>query len=224
LEGTFERRPNRYLAWVRVQEQSVAVHVPDPGRMQELLVPNRRVWVSPAVPSETRSTKFTLAIVELDNILVSINTLVPNQLVHRALVARALAPFESYSDVRTEVTHGRSRFDFVLSGTSGQCIVEVKSVGWVQNRVGLFPDAVSARATRHVKELTELRREGARTAIVFVAQRRDVDAIQPARDVDPAFATALKTARSLGVEVYGYRCDVSLSGIGLEQSVPIEEA
>jgi sugar fermentation stimulation protein A len=59
---------------------------------------------------------------------------------------------------------------------------------------------------------------------VFVAQRRGVDAIQPARDVDPAFATALKTARSLGVEVYGYRCDVSLSGIGLEQSVPIEEA
>ncbi|HQE61256.1 MAG TPA: DNA/RNA nuclease SfsA [Candidatus Latescibacteria bacterium] len=232
LEAVFERRPNRYLAWVRLRDgnasESVPVHVPDPGRMRELLLPGRRVWVAPAsARANPRTTQFTLAIVESPAsaggaaTFVSVNTIIPNKLISRALLDRALPEFEGFTDVRAEVPHGRSRFDFVLTSATASCVLEVKSVSLTHGRTGLFPDAVSARATRHVGELAGLCQRGERAAVLFVAQRNDVDEIRPAEEIDPVFASAMKDAKKAGVDFFGFRCEVSLDGIRLGSPVPV---
>ena len=208
--------------------ESIPVHVPDPGRMRELLLPGRRVWVAPAsAPTGPRTTRFTLALAESPASergaasLVSVNTLIPNRLVAQALHERALPQFAGFPDVRAEVPHGHSRFDFVLSAGEARCVVEVKSVSLVNGRCGLFPDAVSARATRHVEELAGLRQRGERAAVLFVAQRNDVDEIRPAEEIDPVFASAMKNAKKAGVDFFGFRCEVSLNGIRLGAPVPV---
>ncbi len=195
--------------------------------MRELLFPGRRVWVAPASErAAPRTTQFTLALVESPApsggaaSLVSVNTLIPNRLVAQALRACSLPQFHEYTDVRAEVPHGHSRFDFVLSAGEARCVVEVKSVNLVNGRCGLFPDAVSARATRHVQELAALRQRGTRAAALFVAQRDDVDEIRPAEEIDPEFSAAISQACADGVECYGYRCSVSLEGIRLAGEVP----
>ena len=196
--------------------------------MRELLFPGRRVWVAPASERATpRTTQFTLALVESPApsggaaSLVSVNTLIPNRLVAQALRACSLPQFHEYTDVRAEVPHGHSRFDFVLSAGEARCVVEVKSVNLVNGRCGLFPDAVSARATRHVQELAALRQRGTRAAALFVAQRDDIDEIRPAEEIDPAFASAMINAKGAGVDFFGFRCEVSLNGIRFGAPVPV---
>jgi len=222
-EAIFLSRPNRFVAWVElVGGHVVKAHVGDPGRMVDLLVPGRRAYVR-HVPSTTRATEYDLMLVEYQGILVSVNTLMPNRLAAAALRGRRWEEFATCNAVRAEARRGRSRFDFELAdGTGGRVIVEVKSVGLMRDGIGWFPDAVTARGRRHVEELAALRREGTRTAIVFIAQRPDVEAIRSAADIDPAFAEALRRASADGVELYGWRCAVSRSGIRLDRRVPVE--
>jgi sugar fermentation stimulation protein A len=98
--------------------------------------------------------------------------------------------------------------------------LEVKSVTLVEDGIALFPDAVTARGARHVRELTERQREGHPAAILFVAQREDVREIRAAASIDPAFAGALQEAVEAGVRVLGRRCRVDLDGVRLLDPVP----
>ena len=228
-EAAFLNRPNRYLAWVERAGEAIKAHVPDPGRMRELLLPGRRVYVRDAGDAPNRSTRYDLVLVEYQAaagdetpVLVSVDAQLPNRLVKMALHARRWDEFAGYDEVRAEVREGASRFDFVLTRGRERCIVEVKSVGMMRDGVGWFPDAVTARGRRHVEELAALRRTGTRAAVVFVAQRSDVRAIRPAPDIDLEFARALSTAVADGVETYGWRTAVSLAGIELESRVPVE--
>ena len=148
--------------------------------------------------------------------------LVPAEILKAALQARIWHEFAGYDQVRAEVRYGKSRFDFVVARGDDTCIVEVKSVGLMRDGVGWFPDAVTARGRRHIEELAALRRAGTRTAVVFIAQRQDVSAIQPAADIDPAFAATLWHAVGEGLEVYGWRTAVTLDGIRLDTRVPVE--
>lgn len=219
--AAFQSRPNRYLAWVLLDGASVAAHVSDPGRMKELLVPGRQVYVRRVERISERKTVYDLVLVDYDGVLVSIDTLVPNRLVRQALQAGLFPAFKGYTAVRAEVRHGKSRFDFQLSGPPGDCVVEVKSVGWMRDGIGWFPDAVTARGARHMDELAKLRRKGTRTAVIFVAQRSDLREIRVDSEVDPEFARALRRAAEAGVEVYGWRCAVTLTGVRLDCEVPV---
>ena len=226
-EATFLERPNRYLALVECAGAVVEVHVPDPGRMKDLLVPGCAVHIRDAAGARTgtRRTKYDLVLAACQStdgsILVSVNSLLPNRLVKEALESRRWSEFARYETVRPEVTHGSSRFDFELSSGDDRCFIEVKSVGMMRDGVGWFPDAVTARGRRHVEELTGMRQSGLRTAVVFVAQRSDVSAIRAADDIDPKFAAALAEAARAGVELIGWRTSVSLAGVSLVARVPV---
>ncbi|MEJ2187449.1 MAG: DNA/RNA nuclease SfsA [Gemmatimonadota bacterium] len=123
---------------------------------------------------------------------------------------------------RREVPLGRSRIDFLLSRPDGRRLaLEVKSVTLVVDGVGLFPDAVTARGARHVRELTELAgRDGWEAAILFVLQRDDARRVHAAASIDPAFAEALAEAKAAGVRVLARRCRVGLDRIELAEPVP----
>jgi sugar fermentation stimulation protein A len=209
--------------------RTVEAHLADPGRLRELLLPGRRLWLRPvgSASGAKRRTAWTAVLVQAPDGagLVSVDTTLPNRLVHAALQADALPELAGWRLLRREVRLGASRIDFLLGDDAGRTLaLEVKSVTLVEDRVALFPDAVTARGARHVRELREHARDGGYAAVLFVLQRPDAERIVAARSIDPVFADALAEAEAAGVRVLGRRCDVSLQQLTLREPVPAGSA
>lgn len=223
----FVSRHNRFLLQVRLEDtgEVLDAHMADPGRLRELLLPEKRIWIRPA-SNPQRKTRYTAVLVESPNgkELVSLDTTLPNRLIGEALRLRAMEEFEGWELIRGEVTMGRSRLDFLLGGPDGgRMALEVKSVTLVEDGIGLFPDAVTERGARHVRELATIAiREGWEAAVLFVLQRSDAGSIQAARRVDPTFAEALAEAKGAGVHVLGRRCGVFKDRVTLGSAVSVD--
>jgi len=221
----FVHRYNRFLLQVRLEDSGelADVHMADPGRLKELLLPEKRVWLRPA-SNPRRKTRWTAVLVESPSgeALVSLDTTLPNRLIGKALAEGGLEELEGWALERAEVTMGRCRLDFLLFRPDGaRMALEVKSVTLVEDGVALFPDAVTARGARHVRELAEIAgREGWEAGVLFVLQRFDAREIRAARSIDPVFAQALQEARKAGVRVLGRRCRVHLDRVELGPPVP----
>lgn len=220
VDGIFLERPNRYLAKVTIDGADVFAHVPDPGRLPGLMIPGRKVRLIHN-PGPKRKTDYTLALVRHGSIWVSVYPVFANALVKDALEKRALSFMSGYENFSSEVKNGKSRFDFMLEYANGPAFVEVKSVSLVENTVGKFPDAPTERGVKHLKELIELRKEGVRTAVLFVSQRSDTRSIAPNDDIDPEFGKWLRKANQQGVELFGCNCKVTASSISLNQPVEV---
>ncbi len=220
VEARFIRRLNRFAALVDRNGAEHLVHVANSGRMQELLVEGRRVYLRPAA-GDHRKTSFDLALVDLGHTLASADARLPNKLVQEAQVEGRLDRFSGYDSIRMEATYGDSRLDLALSGEQGTCLVEAKSVTLVEGRMGIFPDAPTIRGRKHVLNLAEQVKEGCRGAVVFVVQREDADSVSPNNESDPDFGAALRRAVELGVEAYAFRCSVSAREIVLSQQIPV---
>lgn len=217
-------RPNRFVARARLDpdETLVEAHLPDPGRLEGLLVPNTRIWLRPADDPDRR-TRWTAVLAEAAGELVSLDTQLPNRLVLEALRRQALPEFDGFELDRAEVPVGRSRFDFLLRDPMGhRLFLEVKGVTWAEGTQAFFPDAPSERATRHLELATRLASEPATSAaVLFVCQRRDVKSVAPAQTLDPAFAEALATAARGGVRLVARRCRVTLEELMLGQPIAV---
>lgn len=222
LEGTFIVRENRFRARVRVAGEEVAAHVPNSGRLTELLAAENPVLLAQAC-SPHRLTDYDLLMVRLPHTLVSIDARLPNRLFQEAIGNAALREFEGYSVAQREVVYGDSRLDFLLraDGDDRPCMVEVKSVTLVHEGVGRFPDAVTERGARHLWELHRATCQGKRAAVAFIIQRPDGDAFGAHDESDAYFGEVLREVAHKGVEVYAYVCDVSSKEITLRKRVPV---
>ena len=235
----FVERPNRFLVRCRLEAAArdggevVEAHLPDPGRLNELLVADARLRLRPAA-SPSRKTDWTVVLAERPGGgWVSVDTTLPNRLLLRALQENALPELDAWELDAAEVSVGSSRFDFVLTRRNGsegppraeepdRLVLEVKSVTLVEEGIGLFPDAVTARGARHVTELGELAASGAwEAAVLFLVQRDDARAVMAAPSIDPDFAGALEEARQKGVRVLARRCRVDLEHVRLGERIPV---
>jgi len=222
IPATFIKRDNRFRVTARVEGHPVGVHLPNSGRLRELLVAGRRVLLA-AAQAPGRLTAYDLLMVDLDGTLVSIDARLPSHLLYETLQAGRVEEFAGYAQVRREVAYGQSRLDLVLEGgpDGGRCFIEVKSVTLVKEGVALFPDAPTQRGRRHLGELARARAEGHRAAVVFVVQRDDAIRFSPHDEADPAFGQALREAAQAGVEVYAYKCRVSEEEVALDAPLPV---
>lgn len=216
----FLRRVNRFLAEVEWRGRVVPVHVPNSGRNRELFTPGREVRIHPR-PAPTRRTAFDLALVRYNHRWVSVDARVPNRLVEEAWREGRLPGFRRYREARREVMLGDSRLDLLFQRGRERCFVEVKSVTLVKRKVALFPDAPTARGSRHVAVLTEAVHAGRRAAVVFVIQRADAEAVSPNVDADPEFVAACHLARKSGVRLLAFRCRVTTRVLTLTTAVPV---
>jgi len=221
IRGRFVRRDNRFRVTVEIAGQSVAAHLPNSGRLTELLTTGRPCWLA-EFDDPRRKTRFDLTLVEYADILVSVDARLPNRLFAEALDEGRLGPFVDYTSFEREVWFGESRLDFCLSGPDDVCWVEVKSVTLVDDSVARFPDAPTARGVRHLKELVAAADAGERAAIAFVIQRADVRCFAPHDQADAAFGMALREAARAGVGVYAWTCEVGLEEITIAERVPVE--
>ena len=222
--ATFVKRDNRFRVTVRVEGHLAWAHLPNSGRLRELLVPGQRVLLA-AAQAPGRLTSYDLLLVDLDGTLVSIDARMPSRLLYEALQAGRLEEFAGYAQIRREVTYGQSRLDLVLEGgpDGGRCFIEAKSVTLVKDGVALFPDAPTQRGRRHLSELARARAEGHRAAVVLVVQRDDAIRFSPHDEADPAFGQALREAAQAGVEVYAYKCRVSEEEVILNAPLPVAD-
>lgn len=220
VHATFVARVNQFLIEARLNGQLVRAHMADRGRLVELLRPDVRLLMAPR-DEIGRKTAFQVAAVYHGDDLVSLDTQLPNRLVSAALASGALPQFARYTRVQPEVSVGPYRFDFRLSEGLATCVLEVKSVGLVQNGVAIFPDAPTERGLRHVEALTNFSRNGQRSALVFIVQRGRGRALVPNDEIDEAFARAFRRAIASGVEIYAYSCPLTPEGIQLGEPLPV---
>ncbi|MCI4337393.1 MAG: DNA/RNA nuclease SfsA [Thermoplasmata archaeon] len=200
----FLARPNRYVARVRDLSGGPAflAHVPNPGRMEELLLPGlTRGYAIPA-GAVGRRTHYDLVSVRHGRSLVSIDSRVGNRIGRQAL-AEGLLPRFGPGPWRSEAVWGSSRLDFAAGPDRGapRALLEVKCSNLKVGSFALFPDAPTVRGTRHVLELARARRRGIRAGVLFVVQRDDTDSFAPNEALDPAFAHALRSAARAGVRI-----------------------
>lgn len=222
VEGLFVARLNRFAVAVAVEGQTARAHLANSGRLRELLVPGAPVLLAPR-PRAGRRTPYDLALVRQGTEWVSVDARLPNRLFQEALEGGRLPEWKGARILQAEVQCGRSRLDFLLEGPGPgvRTWVEVKSVTLVQEGYGLFPDAVTARGTRHLEELAFALAQGDRAAVVFVVQRGDVQAFRPHWEADPHFARRLAEVARRGVWVLAYRCQVSPEEARIVEALPV---
>ena len=222
FHGTLIRRYQRFLADVELDDGSlVTAHTPNTGSMQGCARPGSRVLLSISA-NPGRKYPHSWELVHTDGLWVGINTLLPNHLAREGIENGTIAELAGYQHIRAEVPYGSgSRIDLLLSGARGNCYVEVKNVTLVEGGRALFPDAVSARGQKHLKELMEVVRLGHRGVNLFVVQRGDGESVSPADAIDPAYGALLREAARAGVELLAYRAEVTRSEVRLSRSLPV---
>ncbi len=231
VKATFIHRPNRFiihcvLQEARMEKDIIVAHLADPGRLKELLLPGCTVWLRHS-NNPVRKTQWSAILVETSSgILVSLDTMVPNKLVQKALEIKSIPALANYKLLQAEYPFGKHRFDFLLQHENAekdeQMIVEVKSVTLAENAVGLFPDAITQRGTQHLLTLADLARIARyRTAVLFIAQRQDIQSVQAAQHIDPKFAQAFEQAHKAGVMLFAHRCSVRLDAVTLDTAIEV---
>lgn len=218
VEGRFESRPNRFIAYVNMNGTREKVHVKNTGRCRELLTDGAEVFLSESCNPE-RSTRYDLVTVRKGERLVNMDSQAPNKAVEEWLLKKKL--FSNITCVRPETTYGNSRFDFYIETKRDKIFMEVKGVTLEQDNMVLFPDAPSERAVKHVYELIEAVKDGYQAYIMFVVQMKNVSLFMPNRDTQPEFADALLAAREAGVKIIAYDCLVTQDSMVIDAPVPV---
>ena len=215
------KRLNRFAVLVERAGVQLAAHLANSGRLQELLVPGRDVWLAPRAGPHRR-TAWDLVLVAHEGILVAVDSRLANSVIAAALTAGAVTHFSGFSRWRREVRLGTSRIDFAALEGPRTCFVEAKCVTLVEGGRALFPDAPTLRGTRHLRELTAFSTTASAAGVLFVVQRPDARTFAPNQRADPLFCAALKAAREAGVVAAAYRCSVTVAGIALDEPLPTE--
>ncbi|MBQ8878902.1 MAG: DNA/RNA nuclease SfsA [Lachnospiraceae bacterium] len=218
VEGRFDSRPNRFIAYVTINGKQEKVHVKNTGRCRELLTEHATVYLEKS-DNQERSTAYDLVAVKKGERLINMDSQAPNKAVGEWLLKGELFP--GLKEVRAEKTYGKSRFDFYVETEERKAFIEVKGVTLEMDGAVLFPDAPSERAVKHVYELIEAVEEGYDAYIMLVIQMKDVNYFMPNAGMQPEFAAALLEARKAGVRILAYDCEVTPQTMDIRNPVPV---
>jgi sugar fermentation stimulation protein A len=223
------RRYKRFLADVEVSDGGVlTIHCPNTGSMMHCNEPGSRIWYS-TCDSKTRKYPNTFEVIEVaGRNLAGINTGRANALVREAVIEKVVPSLSGYAYVQQEVKYGKenSRIDFLLRDhperPDEDCYVEVKNVTLcMDNGLGLFPDAVSTRGSKHLRELMRIAEQGNRAVLFFCVQHTGIDRVEPAVAIDPNYSATLDKALACGVEVMAWRARIGPKEIRLVEEIPV---
>lgn len=222
LEGRLLRRYKRFLADVELAGgEVITVHCPNTGAMTGCAEPGFRVWLSLS-DSKTRKYPHTWELVETSSGMACIHSARANKVVKAAFAEGLIPGFEDYPEIRTEVKYGQgSRADLLLEGPAGRVFVEVKSVTLCDNSgQGLFPDAVSERGRKHLRELAQVRDGSTRSVMFFCALHEGIERVSAAGQIDPKYRDTLAQVVEQGVEVLAWGASVTPLDLSLSRPLP----
>ena len=226
LEGRFRGRYKRFFADVELGDGSVVTaHCPNTGSLLGCQEPGSRVWLRDSRNPE-RKLRYTWQAIEVGGVWVNVDTQLPNRVVFEAIEAGSVPALAGYESVRREVPYGKgSRIDVLLSSDDAPaCYVEVKNTTLAERGTALFPDAVTDRGLKHLRELVRVVRGGARAVQFFFVSRDDIDRFRPADAIDPRYAAALRRAVDAGVEVTAWSARVEPHGLEIGRELELDLA
>ena len=218
--GEWIRRINRFVAEVRIGGQTERVHVKNTGRLKELLVPGARVVLEVSHNPE-RKTGYSLIAVQKNGQWVNVDSQAPNTVVYEALKNGQIREFPLPRLVRREAVFGDSRFDLYFEGEDQKGFIEVKGVTLERDGIALFPDAPTARGTKHILEVAKAVQAGYTGAVFFLVQMKGCHAFSPNESMDQPFADALKQAAKAGVRILAYDSIVTGDEIVIGQPLKV---
>ena len=228
-QGILLKRYKRFLADIKTSDGSIlTLHCPNTGSMLNCSEPGWRVWYSTS-DNPKRKYPSTWELVETESgDLIGVNTGKANRLVEEALQAGIVAELNGYNRHRKEVGFGseKSRIDFLLvdeqGGKRADCYVEVKNVTLSLGAgLGVFPDAITTRGQKHLRELIEVKAQGQRAVLLFCVQHSGIDKVAPADHIDPDYGRLLRAAADAGVELFAYKAILSAGEIRLSHRIPV---
>nr|WP_319526842.1 DNA/RNA nuclease SfsA [Pseudomonas laurentiana] len=225
-EARLLRRYKRFLADIELASgEQLTIHCPNTGSMLNCMVEGGKVWFSRSSDPK-RKLPGTWEISETpQGRLACVNTGRANALVEEALCAGRIKELAGFTALRREVPYGEenSRVDFRLEFPEGPAYVEVKSVtlGFSDSTTAAFPDSVTQRGTKHLRELGALARQGVRAVQLYCVNLSGIDAVRPADEIDPAYAAALRVAVAEGVEVLAYGVSLDGERIEVDRRLPV---
>lgn len=228
FHATFLRRYKRFFADLIDSEGNIiTVHCPNTGSMKNCLEPYSCCWYSLS-SNPKRKLKGTLEIVTTKyGALAGVNTARANNLVRTALETKLIPELSVYDVVKSEIPYGKeqSRIDFLLQDNSGEspdCYLEVKNVTLDEgNGLAMFPDSVTARGTKHLRELIFMAEKGFRSVLFFCVQLSDAKSFSIASNLDPVYAGTVKDALDKGIEIIAWRTLITSDSIALQSPINV---
>lgn len=223
-KGTLIRRYKRFLADILLESgQEITAHCPNSGSMRGATQPGLTVWVSKAPENAKRKLKYTWELVEMEETIVGANTQHPNRLVADWLDRGLIPRFKGCLSYEKEVPYGESsRCDFLVHMPEAPpCYLEVKNVHMKEDATALFPDSVTQRGTKQMRELMPLLKQGKKGCVIYVVQRKDVTTFDIARSIDPVYDQVINACKDLGLETLAFACQVTPQEITLHHPLTI---
>ena len=222
ISGLFIKRYKRFFVDVKINSKIVTAHCPNTGSMNGLLNKGNKVWLSIS-NNPNRKLKYTLEIIEDDKSKVGVNTHSTNKIVKHAILNNLIKEFNNITEIKPEVNFGtNTRFDFLIIHKRKKIFLEVKNVTLSRKKgIAEFPDAVTTRGLKHIKELIIASKKNYKIFLLFLIQRNDCSEFTIAKDIDPEYRNALIKAAKNKLNILCYDCKFSSKGIILNKQIKI---
>ena len=223
LQGTLIKRYKRFFVDIKYKNNVITGHCPNTGSMMGLLNEGRKVWFSKS-NDPSRKLKYSLQIIEKNKRKIGINTLIANKIVHEGLSLKKIDALSNFTEIRNEVKYNENtRFDFLLKNKNKKCFLEVKNVTLTRNKdIAEFPDAVTSRGTKHLKELIKAKKEGFLTYVLYLVQIEGCNSFKIAKDIDKEYKFMFDKALKNGVKILCYDCKLNNEEIKLNKQINYE--
>ena len=218
IKGKLIKRYKRFFADIKVNNSTVTAHCPNTGSMHGLLDKNNDAWIS-KVDDPKRKLKFTLEMINAQKTLIGVNTHRANRIVEHALKNKLIYEFKSIKNIKPEFKFSKdTRFDFLCD----KKILEVKNVTFTREKdIAEFPDAVTARGTKHLLKLVDSISKNYEPYVLFLTQIQGINNFRIAKDIDNNYYQNYLKAKKAGVKFLAYRCHLSSKEIKIEKKIKI---
>ena len=220
IAGRLIKRYKRFFVDVKIKNKTITAHCPNTGSMYGLLQKGNKVWVTKS-DNPNRKLKYTLQIIEDKKSKVGVNTHLTNKIVHHALENNLIKEFDKQIQVKPETKFGKNtRFDFLITKKKFKAFIEVKNVTLSRiKNLAEFPDAITSRGAKHIKNLVDSIKRGYEAYLLFVIQRDDCKRFKIAEDIDSEYAKLLTNAIKNKLKIICYDCKFSSKGIKIGNKI-----
>ena len=218
FKGKLIKRYKRFFTDIKLNNSIITAHCPNTGSMKGLLDEGNNVWVSKN-DDPKRKLKFTLEMIEANNVLIGVNTHRANKIVHHGLKNKLINEFKSIDKIQSEFKYSNdTRFDFLCDNK----LLEVKNVTLLRDsKIAEFPDAVTSRGTKHLKNLINSIKKGYKPFVLFLTQIQGINNFKIAKNIDEEYYKNYLIAKKAGVNFIAYRCKLSSKEIKIEKKIKI---
>ena len=222
IKGKLIKRYKRFFADIKVNKALITAHCPNTGSMMGLLNEKNEVWVSKN-DNPKRKLKYTLELIKVKNKLVGVNTHLANKIVYNGLSNNLIKEFIDCTSIKSEVFFNKNtRFDFLIEKNDKKNFIEVKNVTLFRNNnTSEFPDAVTTRGSKHLKNLIDAIKMGYKSCVLFLVQIQDMQYFKIAKDIDKEYYKNYLIAKKAGVQFLAYRCKISPKEIKIEKKLKV---